>query len=201
MRYVAGFIGGFIVAVLLLVFQQHLIGSDHEHLPPSPVIKLDSVFRSPPAEEKPYERRKLPPKPETIDPVTTVISPVATGTVRPVPVELPAMGIERGDGQVVRIDIGSGVMDGGAMVKVPVQPDYPVSALRNRIEGEVEVEFTVRADGSVADVDVIRANPRGVFEQSAVRAVLRWQFAPKRRNGVAMPARVRQVIAFELPEE
>lgn len=201
MRYFAGFIGGFVVAVLLLVFQQQLIGSDHEHVPqPAPTITLASVFESRPPEEIDRRRREMPPPP---DPLVNPVAPSdlhAAPDVHPVVPDIPAI-----DGAGVRygvppqIDHGPVAMDGDATVRSAVEPQYPTSALRNRTEGEVEVEFTVLADGSVADVEVIRANPRGVFEQSAVRAVLRWQFAPKRQNGVAMPARVRQVIQFDLP--
>lgn len=202
MRYIAGFAGGLVVAVLLLVFQQQLIGSDREHGPlPSGPIVLPSVPMSQPAAEKIREPRETPPEPEPlIKPVTSVTTHTPPKVVKveyKVP-RIPGIDVNNGDGIGVRMPT-QGAVDGGATVRVPIEPQYPLSALRNRIEGEVEVEFTVLADGSVADVDVIRANPRGVFEQSAVRAVLRWQFVPKHENGVPVTTRARQVIRFELP--
>ena len=41
----------------------------------------------------------------------------------------------------------------------------------------------VNADGSVRSAKVIDAKPRGIFEASAVQAVMRWKFKPKIKNG------------------
>ena len=200
MRYLAGFIGGVVVAVLLLVFQLQLIAGDGEYVPqPAPAIQLDSVFKSRPPETIDRAQRKAPPKPEPI--MDRLPSPKAPDVppVRPLPVKLSAPGVSGGGPVVIPGSHGDYPSDGGPGLRSAVQPQYPYDALRNNIEGEVELEFTVLADGSVADVVVIRANPRGVFEQSAVRAVSRWQFMPKRENGVGVPVRVRQVVEFELP--
>ena len=201
MRYFTGFLGGVVVAILLFAFQVQLVAGDHEHVvQPTPIIHLDSVFESRPPDVIDRTPREVPPKPELVATPDITVDPPETHTVRPVPARIPSM-FPRGDGAIasIDIDIGRHAVDGGPGLRSAVEPQYPAGALRNGVEGEVEVEFTVRADGSVADVEVIRANPRGVFEQSAVRAVLRWQFTPKRENGVTVPVRTRQVIRFELP--
>ena len=59
-----------------------------------------------------------------------------------------------------------------------VEPTYPPEAARAGTTGFVEVEFTVDATGKVASVSVVNAKPARVFEQSAVRAVKQWEFAP-----------------------
>lgn len=64
---------------------------------------------------------------------------------------------------------------------VPVstpQPEFPPQALRSGITGEVTVELTIGRDGSVSDVRIIRAQPRGVFERSVLTTVRRWRFEP-----------------------
>lgn len=73
-------------------------------------------------------------------------------------------------------------------------PRYPVMALRRRLEGDVTVAFTVRADGSVGDARVLSASTPEVFDEAALAAVARWRFAP----GVA-PQDVRRVLQFRLP--
>jgi protein TonB len=45
------------------------------------------------------------------------------------------------------------------------------------------VSYTVAANGAVTDVNVVRAQPRGVFDRDAVRAVSQWQFEPALDNG------------------
>ncbi|MBF6022488.1 energy transducer TonB [Lysobacter niastensis] len=59
-----------------------------------------------------------------------------------------------------------------------VEPQYPAEAARAGTQGFVEVEFTVDDGGNVANVSVVNAKPARVFEQSAVKAVKQWQFAP-----------------------
>lgn len=59
-----------------------------------------------------------------------------------------------------------------------VEPTYPVDAARSRVEGFVEVEFTVNATGKVESVSVVNARPSRTFESAAVAAVKQWTFAP-----------------------
>jgi len=56
------------------------------------------------------------------------------------------------------------------------QPRYPLPALRNRVEGEVELAFVIRPDGSVGDVRLTAARPQGVFDAAAVAVASRWRF-------------------------
>lgn len=58
------------------------------------------------------------------------------------------------------------------------QPRYPARALDRRLDGRVELMFTVRPDGSIADLRIVDARPAGVFDQAALQAARRWRFAP-----------------------
>jgi periplasmic protein TonB len=76
-------------------------------------------------------------------------------------------------------------------------PIYPPEAQRNRIEGEVTVEFVVRPDGTVDRVLVTRStNP--IFEEPALRAVRRWRFNPGEKDGRPVSARMRITIPFRV---
>ncbi|HEU0152663.1 MAG TPA: energy transducer TonB, partial [Arenimonas sp.] len=57
-------------------------------------------------------------------------------------------------------------------------PRYPLTAMRRKLEGQVTLEFTVQADGSVSGARVISADPPGVFDEAALVAVSRWRFEP-----------------------
>jgi protein TonB len=60
-----------------------------------------------------------------------------------------------------------------------VEPQYPVRAIQQRITGSVTVKFTVEPDGSVSGPTVTKAEPRrGIFDDAALRAVLKWKFKP-----------------------
>jgi protein TonB len=79
-----------------------------------------------------------------------------------------------------------------------VQPDYPPDAYRSRAQGWVEVEFTVGADGTVSNAQVVTAEPSRIFNSAAVNAVKRWTFKPKMENGKAVEEQMRRRIEFKL---
>jgi protein TonB len=76
-------------------------------------------------------------------------------------------------------------------------PDYPADAVRRHTEGWVEVEFTVTADGSVANATVVNANPARVFNTAALSAVGRWTFKPRMENGRPVEEKMRRRIEFK----
>jgi len=75
-----------------------------------------------------------------------------------------------------------------------VSPRFPEAANRRRLEGEVEVSLRIAADGSVEAVEVVRADPPGVFDREAVLAVRRWRYAP-----AAAASEARVVLQFKRP--
>lgn len=77
-------------------------------------------------------------------------------------------------------------------------PDYPAIARQRRIEGWVELEYVVDADGRVVDVRVLDSYPTRIFDASAERALRRWRFEPASRAGVPAPAVGRTRIDFTL---
>lgn len=68
---------------------------------------------------------------------------------------------------------------GGDLVAISTpQPVYPPAAQRAGTAGEVVVSFTVNSDGSVSDINIVSARPRGVFDRNVQTAVRRWKFQP-----------------------
>ncbi len=80
-----------------------------------------------------------------------------------------------------------------------VAPKYPRTAQRRGQSGWVDVVFTVAADGTVKDLRVRKSDPEGVFENSAMRAVEKWEFEPVVKDGVIVEqsAGVRMMFALE----
>lgn len=78
------------------------------------------------------------------------------------------------------------------------QPRYPRQALSRRIEGWVELAFEVDGEGRVQaeTIRVLAAEPQGVFDRAARRAIARWRFATDElgRHG----AELRQRLEFRL---
>ena len=85
---------------------------------------------------------------------------------------------------------------GSAPVGDQPAPVYPDQARIEGLEGYVEVEFEVGADGRVTHAQVTLAMPRGPFEQAALAAVRRWRLPPGAGGG---PPATRR-FDFSLPD-
>ncbi len=80
-----------------------------------------------------------------------------------------------------------------------VRPVYPVKAEQSATEGWVDLDFTVTETGSIREVTVHEASPRGVFEQAAIGALVQWRYKPIVRDAKPVAQRARIRIRFELP--
>ena len=69
------------------------------------------------------------------------------------------------------------------------RPAYTSDAMQKRIQGTVELEAIVMADGSVAKPRVIRSLDPGL-DQRAMEAVLHWRFKPGRKRDTNQPVNV-----------
>jgi periplasmic protein TonB len=79
-------------------------------------------------------------------------------------------------------------------------PDYPLEALRRRLEGTVLLRVHVATDGRVAEVDILDSSGHLILDAAAVRAVKSWHFVPATRGGRPVAAVVRQPVRFSLGE-
>jgi protein TonB len=65
------------------------------------------------------------------------------------------------------------------------EPNYPQKALRNNIEGYVQLSFMIDEQGHPQEILVIDAVPAHLFEREAVRALRHWQYQPHLTDGKA----------------
>jgi protein TonB len=65
-------------------------------------------------------------------------------------------------------------------------------------EGWVTIEFKVRPDGSVAETAVVAAEPEGVFDRTALRAIDKWRFDPACADGYPTESAERYTLRFRL---
>lgn len=84
----------------------------------------------------------------------------------------------------------------------PIQrepPRYPSRAARKGVGGWALVEYTVRKDGSTADIRIIDSAPDGYFERTSVKAVEEWKYAPPMEDGKSVEVKnVRTMIQYAL---
>lgn len=64
-----------------------------------------------------------------------------------------------------------------AKVLKKVAPEYPAEASRKNITtGSVRAKIAIAGDGKVANVEVVEAEPKRVFDRAAVDALSQWKF-------------------------
>lgn len=79
-----------------------------------------------------------------------------------------------------------------------LEPVYPYSAKRSNVTGKVSVMFMVDENGNVSDITILRAVPKGIFEESVRSALLKWKFMPGKLKGKNVSTWVSTNIVFEL---
>jgi TonB family protein len=57
-----------------------------------------------------------------------------------------------------------------------VKPLYPAEAEAQHVQGRVKVRLSVNIDGTVADAQVLLAEPPGVFDEAVLTAVRQYVF-------------------------
>ena len=80
-------------------------------------------------------------------------------------------------------NLGAAVSDSDPVPVVRVNPQYPPRAAERGTEGWVELRFTISASGTVQDAEVMKSHPGHVFDRAALRAVRRWKYNPKIKDG------------------
>jgi TonB family protein len=107
------------------------------------------------------------------------------------------------------VPVALGIVSGRALAQddrdviplVRIAPDYPPDALAARLEGFVQLKFTITPNGATRDVVVVKSSSPE-FEASAIVALLRWRYMPRIENGVAVERRgVQTIIRYQLESD
>jgi protein TonB len=77
-----------------------------------------------------------------------------------------------------------------------LRPRYPPEAFVLRVEGTVEVEILIDAEGKVASARVVHSVP--LLDAAALAAVAEWRFAPAFRAGHPVPTVARAPVTFRI---
>ncbi|MGR6873920.1 energy transducer TonB [Pseudomonas sp. HK3] len=134
--------------------------------------------------DKKVRNAKEPPKPKT--PPMLDSPKIQQANVKQMDLNMPdissSLSSFKGQGMGTMLS-GYGFGDSDVIPLVQVEPKYPSQALSRKIEGYVVVRLQVTKEGTVSDVEVIDAKPKGIFEREAIRAAWRYKFKPKLVNG------------------
>lgn len=161
-------------------------------LPTIDFVRLNKAFEVETRERAPPKKPEKPEvPPEAVDVTVDVQAPVVAD------VAIANMALENTTS--VKAGFGLSSTDGEYLPIVKVAPIYPPRAQSRGQEGWVLLEFTVTETGAVRDPVVIEAEPAGVFDDAALKAVLKFKYKPRVESGkaIAVP-RVQHLITFKI---
>jgi protein TonB len=117
----------------------------------------------------------------------------------PAPAAAPAPSASRGPAGP--IPSGGDVTEAEPRYRSNPPPDYPLASKRRHEEGEVLLAVTIRADGSVAAVEIKRSSGHPLLDQAALYTVRRvWTFDPARVGGAPVSSTRDVRVRFTLSE-
>ncbi len=168
-----------VVTAALFLMMYSLIATEVPELDESIKIRFDPVMVPP-----------KPPEVETTQPPEPVAEPEPQPQFEAVSIELDIdpgsiVSTARRGPLLEDVKVGANLGDSGIVPIFRVQPEYPVSALRRGVEGYVDLLFDVTASGKTENIRVIAAEPSGVFERAAIRALKKWKYKPPMQDNVA----------------
>jgi TonB family protein len=93
----------------------------------------------------------------------------------------------------------------GELVSAPValskvDPAYPATLMRDRVEGTVILYAVIRSDGSVAEVRVLQG-VEDTLDENARDALRKWHFRPGTKNGAPVDLEAVFKIPFRAPRK
>jgi len=175
-------------------------GLSGETLPTIDFVRLNKQFE---LETRPREKPKpeKPNKPESAPQSMSLNQAKVEGPTQAVNLPMGPMGVANdvsvGTGlSLSKSDLGS---DGDYLPIVKVEPVYPRRAQERGLEGYVVLSFTVSPTGAVVEPIVLVSQPKGVFDEAAIKAALRFKYKPRVENGKPVSVQgVQHVISFAI---
>ncbi len=186
-----------VVTVLLFTAIEYLVGQRRARLSKVADIEIANFIRMQEASREVRSRRdpQAPEKPQQeMQQDLHKLQAASGGGMSSLDVEIPEVDLQ--------LELGGSIAvarELTPLVRIPA--DYPLSALSREIEGWVLVRFTVTETGSVADPEILRSEPPGVFDRAAKRAVLKWKYQPQIVDGKPAPVVTYTRLRFEMEKD
>ncbi|MET0090186.1 MAG: TonB family protein [Candidatus Thiodiazotropha sp.] len=203
MRLLVGLLSALLINLALFWLLEAMLREKEVTLQTTPAMDLinfvrlarapESAETRPPEEQQLQEAPPVPPQ-RRVEPAKSLTPPSRDWAMPKI--EMP-LNLSGGPYLGIRPEIPA-TLAAEPVPRMRFPPRYPQRALMHRIEGKVVLEFTINPDGSVSDARVVEAEPPGYFEQSALRAITRWEFHPKVVAGNPVSRTARQTITYTL---
>lgn len=190
---------GVIMTFGLFVLMAKLVEQDQMYIAPEPLDTIGPITLQLEEEETIVRPKIKPLEPPTTQPPSPPMIEETTPNETFSTIEVPSIGL----GTEFKIDtsIGSGMANQQATPAFRVDPTYPPTAARDGIEGWVKLSYTVAANGSVTDIQVLDAQPKRMFDRAARRALGKWKYKPKMEDGKPISqGNMQVVLEFKLDQ-
>ncbi len=177
-----------IITGMLLIFTAGLSiikPVTNTHYTPPVIIKytrspeLPEMITDEEVNTKPLDTMKNPIAHQRVDYKTIMPNPV-TGTGGRGTIKIPVLEPGEHIAAPTRIQdiFAPGQVDRPPRIMRSVTPVYPFDAKTKGIEGRVVLRFIIDEDGRVQNPQVVKADPKGVFDESALAAIVKYKFEP-----------------------
>ncbi|MBD3666746.1 MAG: TonB family protein [Kangiella sp.] len=203
MKIISASIIGLIITAILIFLMSQLINGDHQVPIKEEVVTLVDIPLPP--EKEPKTNRLPKPQPPAVAPSAGDAVPLRTSTLdtpdiptvdfEPVDVAFPA--------QVIDAPAPHELLDSrSALPLFQAQPNYPITAASQGIEGWVLLQYDVDTSGTLSNIKVVDSQPRRTFDKEAVAALKKWRFRPAMDNGQPLAVKGQTVkIEFNLEQQ
>ncbi|HYM77394.1 MAG TPA: TonB family protein [Candidatus Dormibacteraeota bacterium] len=155
--------------------------------PEDGLLARSAVVISPPAASSARNTAPAPAEVEAPPVVSPTVSTIPEELTRiiSVPATLPASGPRLSEGVV------------GPTLVHKVDPNYPLQARTQRLNGKVTLDATIGADGLVQEVKVVSGSP--LLAAAATAALRQWRYRPALLNGSPVAVQKEITFVFTLP--
>jgi protein TonB len=156
--------------------------------------QVEEIHRAKPKVEKPEQAPQAP---------SLSVAKTSGSEARSEVAALAApLGVGGGAGIGGILGVGGGLSGGGGLDRelvplVRIEPQYPPQAQQRRLEGWVQVHFTISGAGTVKNARVVKSSDR-IFETPVLRAVEQWKYQPQMEGGKPVDRDADALLRFDL---
>jgi protein TonB len=188
------------LGLVLFSFMAWMVDNGHQRAPEKEEGLTFNMVMMEQEQEVQRRQRAVPEQPEMPEPPPEAQASQSQADVTPLNTmsSLPALDLNTSiDGIAINAPKFSDIASNQQVMPLyRVEPRYPVKARKRGAEGFVSLSFTIDETGRPTNIQVIGAEPRRMFERSAMRALKKWKYQPKIVNGKAV-AQVGQTVKIE----
>jgi len=197
-RILGSAVGAVVVTLALVTLMQSLVAMGGSALGKRKGVRIEDFLRTRTDSDTQSKKRELPEKEQVEEAPEMEAMDLETA---PSQLNMDGMGISAQPQMALAGGVGVGSADMDIVPLVRVNPRYPPRAQSRGIEGWVHLRFTITPQGTVDDVTIVDADPKGYFERSAKRAVGKYKYKPKIEDGKPVSRTgVELVLTFDLED-